>query len=61
MAVLNMVVRTLEESGKHETMVRMMLNHFKDQGYANLKADLENETLPDQIGDYVPDLTCKQK
>ena len=53
-----MVVRTLAESEKHEKMVRMVLNHFKDQGYTNLKADLENETLPDQIGDYVPDLTC---
>jgi len=53
-----MVVRTPAESEKHEKIIRMMLNHFKDQGYTNLKADLENETLPDQIGDYVPDLTC---
>jgi hypothetical protein len=53
-----MVVRTPAESEKHEKIIRMMLNHFKDKGYTNLKADLENETLPDQIGDYVPDLTC---
>jgi hypothetical protein len=53
-----MVVRTLAETEKHEKIIRMVLNHFKDQGYTNLKADLENETLPDQIGDYVPDLTC---
>ena len=53
-----MVIRTLAESEKHKKMVRMMLNHFKDQGYSNLKADRENETLPDQIGDHVPDLTC---
>ena len=53
-----MVARTPAESEKHEKMIRMMLNHFKDQGYTNLKADLKNETLPDRIGDYVPDLTC---
>ena len=56
-----MVVRTLAENEKHEKMVRMMLDHFKGQGYTNLKADLENETLPDRIGDYLPDLTCCKK
>ena len=37
-----------------------MLNYFRKQGYANLRADLENETPPEQIGDHIPDLTCNK-
>lgn len=57
---MRLVARTLAESEKHKRIVRITLNHFKDLGYTNLKADLETETLPDQIGDHVPDLTCNK-
>ena len=55
-----MVTRELAESEEHKSLVRMMLNYFRNQGYTNLRADLENETSPEQIGDHIPDLTCNK-
>ena len=55
-----MVTRELAESREHRSLIRMMLNYFRNQGYTNLRADLESQTPPEQIGDRIPDLTCNK-
>lgn len=54
------MTREPAESREHKSLVRMMLNYFRNQGYTNLKADLEGETSPEQIDDHIPDLTCNK-
>jgi hypothetical protein len=36
------------------------LNHFRNQGYSEFKADLEGYDQPDEISGYIPDLTCRK-
>lgn len=55
-----MVTRTLTESEEHRSLIRMMLNYFRRQGYINLKADLVGENTPDPVGEHIPDLTCNK-
>ena len=60
-----MAVRTPVESTEHRQLIRMMVNHFRNQGYTNIKADLDGYTQPEPISDgygntYIPDLTCNK-
>ncbi|UCD40504.1 MAG: hypothetical protein JSV87_02965 [Candidatus Bathyarchaeota archaeon] len=55
-----MVTRDSSEAEIHNEMIRLMISHFMKQGYRNLRADLANETPPEHIGDFTPDLTCNK-
>ncbi len=54
--------RNPSESKQHSDLVRMMVNHFRSQGYRNIKADIAGMTSPDVIHgtkqSHVPDLTA---
>lgn len=50
--------RETPEHLKHESLINMMLDFFKDQGYVFIKADLKGKNVPSLIESYVPDLTC---
>lgn len=46
---------------EHDNLVRMMVRHFDDLGYTNIKADLEGcELKPDEIDGHIPDLICNK-
>ena len=45
----------------HREMMKTVLNEFTKQGFTNLRANFENMTLPETIGNYMPDLTCNRK
>ena len=62
---VNMASRTRTESTEHKQLVKMMVNHFSNQGYTNIRADIDGYTRPEPIGDghgrtYIPDLTCNK-
>lgn len=56
--------RNPSESKQHADLITMMVNHFRGQGYRNIKADVAGMTSPDIIHgtkkDHVPDLTAQK-
>ena len=58
------MVRITNESQEHQDLIRMMVRHFKSEGYAGIKADVPEMTTPDLIYgtrmNHVPDLTAKK-
>lgn len=60
-----MASRTSTESVEHRQLIKMMVSHFREQGYTSIKADLGQHAQPTPIGDrsgttYIPDLTCNK-
>ena len=58
-------MRTFEDKGNHDALVRMMAKYFSSLGYTGIKADLEGYSSPDAIWwknrpqeQKIPDLTC---
>lgn len=60
-----MTFRSGTESVEHKRLIRMMVNYFSNQGYTNIKADIDGYPQPEPISDglwntYIPDLTCRK-
>lgn len=55
--------RNSSESKQHTDLITMMVNHFRGQGYQNIKADVAGMTRPDVIHgtkkNHIPDLTAQ--
>ena len=58
-------MRTFEDKGSHDALVRMMANYFNSLGYTGIKADLEGYPTPSAVWwtskpqeQKIPDLTC---
>lgn len=45
----------------HREMMKTVLNDFTKRGFTNLKANFDGMTMPEKIGNYIPDLTCNRK
>jgi hypothetical protein len=45
----------------HREMMKIVLNDFTKRGFTNLKANSDGMTMPEKIGNYMPDLTCNRK
>jgi len=45
----------------HREMMKTVLNEFTKQGFTNLQANFEGMTMPEKIGNYIPDLTCNRR
>jgi hypothetical protein len=45
----------------HREMMKTVLKEFTKQGFTNMRANVENMTAPEKIGDYAPDLTCRRE
>lgn len=56
--------RNQSESKQHVDLIKMMVSHFRSQGYQNIKADVAGMTRPDVIHgtkkDHIPDLTAQK-
>lgn len=56
--------RNPSESKQHADLIQMMVNHFKGEGYRNIKADVAGMVSPDVIygtkQNHVPDLTAQK-
>jgi len=50
------------ESQEHEGLIRMMVRHFSNEGYRNIKADIPGVPSPDIVygtrQNHVPDMTA---
>jgi hypothetical protein len=45
------------EDELHREMVKTVLDELKKRGFANLRANFENMTMPERILEFVPDFT----
>lgn len=56
--------RNQSETKQHVELIRMMVNHFMNQGYNNIKADVTGMNSPDIIygtkKNHIPDLTAQK-
>ena len=56
--------RNPSESNQHIDLIRMMVNHFRSEGYQNIKADMAGMTSPDVIygtkRNHIPDVTAQK-
>lgn len=56
--------RNPTESNQHIDLIRMMVNHFRSEGYHNIKADMAGMTSPDVIygtkRNHIPDVTAQK-
>ena len=54
--------RNPSESSEHEDLINMMVQHFRSQGFRNIKADVPGIPSPDVIygtkKNHVPDITA---
>jgi hypothetical protein len=60
-----MASRNQSESVEHANLIKMMLNYFTQNGYSNIKADLQGYTASELVLDgrgnnFLPDLTCNK-
>ena len=56
--------RNSSESKQHLDLIKMMINHFRNEAYQNIKADVDGMESPDIIHgtkeNHVPDLTARK-
>ena len=58
------MARTQSESQVHQNLIAMMLRHFENQGYREIRADIQGESQPAIIQgtkrNHIPDLTARK-
>ena len=56
--------RISPESQEHQDLINMMVRHFRNEGFRNIKADIPEMQVPDLIygtkRNHVPDLTAER-
>lgn len=58
------MARSRSESQEHQNLISMMVRHFENEGYREIKADIPGRTKPAIIygteRNHIPDLTAKK-
>ncbi|MBW1697570.1 MAG: hypothetical protein JRH18_23950 [Deltaproteobacteria bacterium] len=58
------MARTQSESQEHQKLIAMMVRHFENQGYREIRADIQGKSQPATIQgakrNHIPDLTARK-